>query len=112
VRRAHRTPILRLALIPTRSADAYAPGVGAERDDARQGIQSVENAMVVLVALERGRGPMTLTQISAAGDMAPNKAHRYLVSLGRVALVTQDPVTGRYDPSSSSVRSASWRIPQ
>lgn len=53
--------------------------------------------MLVLVALERAGGPMTLTQIGAASGMAPNKAHRYLVSLGRVALVTQDPITGRYD---------------
>ncbi|HEY3605527.1 MAG TPA: IclR family transcriptional regulator [Sporichthyaceae bacterium] len=70
----------------------------ADRDqDERQGIQSVENAMAVLVAMEHGGGPMTLTQIGAASGMAPNKAHRYLVSLGRVALVSQDPSTGKYD---------------
>ena len=51
--------------------------------DGRQGIQSVENAMSVLLALERGAGPMTLTQIAEQAGMQPSKAHRYLVSLCR-----------------------------
>jgi hypothetical protein len=37
--------------------------------DARQGIQSVENAMTVLLALERGAGPMALTQIAESCGM-------------------------------------------
>jgi DNA-binding IclR family transcriptional regulator len=65
--------------------------------DARQGIQSVENAMTVLLALERGAGPMTLTQIAESSGMQASKAHRYLVSLGRVGLVSQSPRSGRYD---------------
>jgi DNA-binding IclR family transcriptional regulator len=68
-----------------------------EVDDARQGIQSVENAMTVLLALEEGLGPMSLTQISAACAMAPSKAHRYLVSLGRVGLVSRSKSSGLYD---------------
>lgn len=65
--------------------------------DARQGIQSVETAATVLLALEHGLGPMTLSQIAAAGDMPASKAHRYLVSLARAGLVSQSPATGRYD---------------
>ena len=65
--------------------------------DARQGIQSVENAMTVLLALERGAGPMTLTQIAESCGMQASKVHRYLVSLGRVGLVAQSPRSGRYD---------------
>lgn len=68
-----------------------------EAGDARQGIQSVENAMVVLLALERGAGPMTLTQIADGSGMQPSKAHRYLVSLRRTGLVSQSPRSGRYD---------------
>ncbi|MEV7534321.1 IclR family transcriptional regulator [Streptomyces hydrogenans] len=68
-----------------------------ETSPARQGIQSVELAMTVLQALEEGRGPMSLTQIAAASGMQPSKAHRYLVSLTRVGLVTQSPSTGHYD---------------
>lgn len=65
--------------------------------DARQGIQSVELAMTVLRALEEGRGPMSLTQLAAASGMGASKAHRYLVSLGRVGLVTQSRSSGLYD---------------
>ena len=65
--------------------------------DARQGIQSVENAMTVLLALERGGGPMTLTQIAEGSGMQLSKAHRYLVSLSRVRLVSQSPRSGLYD---------------
>lgn len=68
-----------------------------EASPARQGIQSVELAMTVLQALEEGRGPMSLTQISAASGMQPSKVHRYLVSLARVGLVAQSPSSGRYD---------------
>ena len=67
------------------------------RSAARQGIQSVELAMTVLQALEHGAGPMSLTRIAAACGMTPSKAHRYLVSLGRVGLVTQSRSSGLYD---------------
>lgn len=70
----------------------------AGRDrQARQGIQSVEIAMRVLLALEAGAGPMSLSQIAARSDMQPSKAHRYLVSLGRAGLVAQAPTSGLYD---------------
>jgi DNA-binding IclR family transcriptional regulator len=68
-----------------------------ETSAARQGIQSVELAMRVLQAIEAGLGPMSLTQIAAAADMGPSKAHRYLVSLARVGLVTQSQRSGLYD---------------
>lgn len=66
-------------------------------DDARQGIQSVEIAMAVLEALERGLAPMGLTQIAAASDMQPSKVHRYLVSLSRIGLIQRSPSSGLYD---------------
>lgn len=64
---------------------------------ASQGIQSVEIAMTVLSALENARGPRSLSQIAAAAGMAPSKAHRYLVSLGRTGLITQSHRSGLYD---------------
>lgn len=73
------------------------PVIAADEPDARQGIQSVEIAMTVLRALEQGRGPMSLTQLAAASDMSPSKAHRYLVSLGRVGLVSRSASSGLYD---------------
>lgn len=63
----------------------------------RQGIQSVEIAMTVLDALERGGGPMSLTQIAQASGMGASKAHRYLVSLGRAGMVAQSRSSGLYD---------------
>jgi len=86
------------------AADEADPGDGGDAGDARQGIQSVENAMTVLLALEEGLGPMSLTQIAAASAMAPSKAHRYLVSLARVGLVSQSRSSGLYDMGPSMRR--------
>lgn len=63
----------------------------------RQGIQSVEVAMGVLMALEGGGGPMSLSAISRGSGSRPSKVHRYLVSLGRVGLTSQDSKSGLYD---------------
>jgi DNA-binding IclR family transcriptional regulator len=72
---------------------------GADRSGtpSRQGIQSVEIAMTVLLALEQSAGPLSLTQIAALSGMQPSKVHRYLVSLGRVGLVSQTRSSGAYD---------------
>lgn len=64
---------------------------------SRQGIQSVELAVSILHALEHGFGPMTLSEIAEAAGMAPNKAHRYLVSLCRTGMVAQSQRSARYD---------------
>ena len=64
---------------------------------ARAGIQSVEVAARLLEALSRSSAAMTLTDLAAAADMPMSKAHRYLVSLVRCRLVSQDAATGRYD---------------
>ncbi|MDX3586218.1 IclR family transcriptional regulator [Streptomyces europaeiscabiei] len=63
----------------------------------RQGIQSVETAMRVLLALENGGGALSLSAIAQASGMQPSKVHRYLVSLGRIGLTSQDPASGLYD---------------
>ncbi|MEE1759819.1 MULTISPECIES: IclR family transcriptional regulator [unclassified Streptomyces] len=63
----------------------------------RQGIQSVETAMRVLLALESGGGALSLSAIAQASGMQPSKVHRYLVSLGRIGLTSQDAASGLYD---------------
>lgn len=70
-----------------------------DRDDenARQGIQSVEIAMTVLLALEAGGGPMTLSDVAKRASSQPSKVHRYLVSLCRIGLASQSPTSGLYD---------------
>lgn len=65
--------------------------------DGRQGIQSVEIAMQVLMVLEARGGPMSLSAISHSLGSRPSKVHRYLVSFGRVGLTTQDTKSGLYD---------------
>ncbi|UUU35590.1 IclR family transcriptional regulator [Streptomyces sp. CA-210063] len=68
-----------------------------ENNGDRQGIQSVETAMRVLLALEGGGGALSLSAIAQASGMQPSKVHRYLVSLGRIGLTSQDPASGLYD---------------
>ena len=71
--------------------------MSADTKEDQQGIQSIEVGARLLEALARSRGSMMLRDLAAAADMAPAKAHRYLVSFGRMGLVEQHPETGRYD---------------
>ena len=63
----------------------------------RQGIQSVEVAGPLLATLAAVESPMMLRDLAAAAGMPAAKAHRYLVSLARLGLITQDETSGRYD---------------
>ena len=62
----------------------------------RRGIQSIEVGGALLAALEAHGAPMMLRDLAAAAGMSPAKAHPYLVSFGKLGLVEQDPLTGRY----------------
>lgn len=53
--------------------------------------------MQVLAALEQGGGPMPLSKIAADSGLHPSKTHRYLVSLLRTGLVSQEVGTGLYN---------------
>lgn len=53
--------------------------------------------MEVLTSLERRGMPMSLMQVAQGAGMQPSRVHRYLVSLGRIGLVTQSPASGLYD---------------
>jgi DNA-binding IclR family transcriptional regulator len=64
---------------------------------SRQGIKSIEIGGKLLLALEHGRGPMPLSEVARRSDLQPAKAHRYLTSLVRSGLASQDPTTGMYD---------------
>jgi len=69
-----------------------------------QGIQSVETGFAVLDALANGEGPLSLGEVARNSDLSPSQARRYLVSLVRCGLATQDTATGRYDLGSRSLR--------
>ena len=64
---------------------------------SQQGIKSIEVGARVLRALERGRGPMSLSEVAKRADLHPAKAHRYLTSLTRTGLASQDASSGLYD---------------
>jgi DNA-binding IclR family transcriptional regulator len=68
----------------------------ATQEKVRPGIQSVEIAGKILRALiELGR-PAPLRDLAKTARMHPGKAHRYLVSLTRIGLVTQEDASGHY----------------
>ncbi|HJY58691.1 MAG TPA: IclR family transcriptional regulator [Streptosporangiaceae bacterium] len=82
---------------------------GRAEESPQQGIQSIEVGAQVLRALEAGRGPMTLSEVARNCAMHPAKVHRYLVSLVRAGLASQDARTGQYDLGPAPVTSARRR---
>jgi DNA-binding IclR family transcriptional regulator len=71
----------------------------AERkaNPVRAGIQSIEVGGRLLRALAESPTALPLKELAGRAGMSMSKAHRYLVSLGRVELVVQHGATGRYD---------------
>lgn len=63
----------------------------------RRGIQSIEVGGQLLVALCRSGAPMMLRDLAREAGMPPAKAHPYMVSFGKLGLIEQDPMTGRYE---------------
>jgi DNA-binding IclR family transcriptional regulator len=63
---------------------------------ARLGIQSVEVAGRILAALIKAGRPAALKDLARLAGMPPGKAHRYLVSLVRLQLVSQEAMSGNY----------------
>ncbi|TRZ89566.1 MAG: IclR family transcriptional regulator [Rhodocyclaceae bacterium] len=68
-----------------------------KNEGSRQGIQSIEVGVPLLRVLADHGGPMMLRDLAKEACMPAAKAHRYLVSFMRTGLVTQDPLSGRYD---------------
>lgn len=62
----------------------------------RRGIQSIEVGGALLQALVKNGAPMMLKDLAREAGMPPAKAHPYLVSFGKLGLIEQDPLTGRY----------------
>ena len=68
----------------------------APPQNAQRGIQSIEVGGQLLLALARQGCPLLLKDLAQASGMTPAKAHPYLVSFGKLGLITQEPGTGRY----------------
>jgi DNA-binding IclR family transcriptional regulator len=68
-----------------------------ERPEREQrGIQSVEVGGQLLKALAHHGRPMALKDLARDAAMSAAKAHPYLVSFGKIGLVEQDRLSGRY----------------
>lgn len=61
----------------------------------QRGIQSIEVGGQLLLAMVHHGRPMALKDLAREADMAPAKAHPYLVSFSRIGLIEQDD-SGRY----------------
>lgn len=66
-------------------------------EKAQRGIQSIEVGGQLLLALARRGAPMMLKDLAREAGMPAAKAHPYLVSFGKLGLIEQDPLTGRYE---------------
>jgi len=78
-----------------------ATGDGA--GEASGGIQSLDAALRVLVAMGRLDGPVGLTELARACDMPVPKVHRYLASFLHAGLVRQTGRSGKYDLGATAI---------
>jgi DNA-binding IclR family transcriptional regulator len=69
-----------------------------------KGIQSIEIGFGILEVLARSVVPMTLSAIAAEVGMSASKAHFYLTSFARLAVVTQSVAGGPYTLGPAAVR--------
>jgi DNA-binding IclR family transcriptional regulator len=63
----------------------------------QRGIQSIEVGGQLLLVLAATTAPMGLGDLARASGMDASKAHRYLVSFGKLGLVRQDGSSGCYE---------------
>jgi DNA-binding IclR family transcriptional regulator len=78
--------------------------VTEELEDDRFGIQSVEVAGSILGALTAAGHAMPLRDIVRATGLQGGKVHRYLVSLSRIGLVSQERESGHYSIGMGAIR--------
>lgn len=84
--REQSAPLVRISEVHLTKAPTRQPG-----------IQSVEVAGKILHALIDEPGALALSTVAARSKMPATKVRRYLVSLIRLGLVSQNDETGRYD---------------
>lgn len=72
------------------------PRTKSEEEKTQRAVQSVEVGGRLLLALAAHPGPMSLKDLAAAADLPPSRAHPYLVSFGKLGLISQDSHSGQY----------------
>ena len=65
-------------------------------EKSQRAVQSIEVGGRLLMALANRLGPMSLKDLAASAALPPSRAHPYLVSYGRLGLVSQDHASGHY----------------
>lgn len=80
------------------------PGEPASTDKEQRAVQSIEVGGRLLLALSQRPGPMTLKDLAAAAGLPASRAHPYLVSFGKLQLITQHAETGRYALGSAALQ--------
>lgn len=70
----------------------------------QRGIQSIEVGGEILKVLAQEPRPMPMRELVKRAQMPSGKIHPYLVSLAKVGLVSQDPVTGFYKVGPMAIR--------
>jgi len=76
---------------------------GEGSGEASGGIQSLDAALRVLLAMGRLEGPVGLTELARACDMPVPKVHRYLASFLHAGLVRQTGRSGKYDLGTAAI---------
>lgn len=66
-------------------------------ESTKRGVQSVDSTGILLEALCSFERAVPLKDVAEYCDISPSKAHRYLTSLVRIGLASQDKDTGHYD---------------
>jgi DNA-binding IclR family transcriptional regulator len=97
---SEETALGQRATVPERLASSGGLGhrtvAMAKRIKQKAGIKSVEVASQILRALVMADRPVALRDLARHAQMHPSKVHRYLVSLTRAELVSQDDFSGHY----------------
>ncbi len=70
---------------------------GNDTNTVSGGIQSVDVALRIVAQLARLNGPVSLSDLARACELAPSKVHRYLASFVAAGMVTQTGRSGKYD---------------
>lgn len=79
-------------------------GIEDNDDEDIGGIQAVDTAVKLLIALVDTSKPLSLKAVAERSDMPPPKAHRYMVSFCRGGLAKRDPISGGYQLGPLAVR--------
>lgn len=67
-----------------------------EEEGTQRAVQSAEVGGRLLLVLGEQREPMALKDLATAAELSPARAHHYLVSFGKLRLIEQEALTGRY----------------